>query len=775
MILVTIFEYELLFGNEKKIYLSIGSCELILLKRYSTNEESEEMQYINIIIEWIESNKEWLFSGVGVSIALACGGYIGRLLRREKNKVLQVKAEEQIVQVKTEEKTMVNKESWFASRFWKMQELLNDAKDFQEKEYTVEYISSLIGLGNAGELKKYLESDIEPNDEFKEKFVNVFGVNRDWMLYGQGECPFRSNIEIFDNNPMDILREEKLKEVKSFIIVIGIYERQRHALIVRKKNAYCYELYPKMYILNSEVGGTGRHRLCEFYRFIREAYKIQKLHYCVYNATEQQFKDLYSGRIAPKKAEQFSVEKWFIEKFLNLSTVSVEQNAEFWDEDLVKVQKIVKANLPLRDEIDQQRDLSLIKRNLEIGTQAPEAKEEMMENKGKVFVSYAWSPKENKEWVELLVKRLEKDGIQVVIDSKDLKLGHDKYAFMERIVNDKTIKKVLIVCNKMYKEKADERSGGVGDESAIITPQVCGNVNQEKFIPVVNEHDEEGKPYLPNYLASRMYVDLTEFERGYRQLLDNIMEGENGERVEETIEVENLTAAKFDIEDFDDSTTFFDFRFANAFPGVRGVKEFTNPKECVDRLEILLRTPLKKEGLTSPIWWFRGASNSHIHKFFRISESKFLMNYEEIEVKKIVAYGASEYYKKFVYVEAKPEKSVGIYENVTEEYIEEWRQSYDEYHEEYALYNGRAVTRAEYDDNAAVLDGKVVDLQNSAELRIRYLTPYNFIICAQFNPINNLENDSMIKQLLNGILEGTVTVEAVINFVNKLARHRKDV
>ena len=63
----------------------------------------------------------------------------------------------------------------------------------------------------------------------------------------------------------------------------------------------------------------------------------------------------------------------------------------------------------------------------------------------KVFISYSWTPENNKRWVEQLVKRLESDGVQVVIDYNDLKLGYDKYAFMERIVNDQTIKKVLII------------------------------------------------------------------------------------------------------------------------------------------------------------------------------------------------------------------------------------------------------------------------------------------------------------------------------------------
>ncbi len=150
---------------------------------------------------------------------------------------------------------------------------------------------------------------------------------------------------------------------------------------------------------------------------------------------------------------------------------------------------------------------------------------------GKVFVSYSWTPESNKRWVEKLVHRLEADGVQVIVDFNDLRPGYDKYAFMERTVYDDSIKTVLIICNKTYKEKADGRVGGVGEESAIITPQVYGRMQQEKFIPVVNEYDENGRPFLPNYLASKMYVDLKDFEGGYEKLLNCIKEVNEKESV----------------------------------------------------------------------------------------------------------------------------------------------------------------------------------------------------------------------------------------------------
>lgn len=113
------------------------------------------------------------------------------------------------------------------------------------------------------------------------------------------------------------------------------------------------------------------------------------------------------------------------------------------------------------------------------------------------------------------------DGVDVKLDVWDLKEGQDKYAFMEQCVTNLNIDKVLIMSDKAYMEKADRRSGGVGDETAIISSQVYGNADQNKFIPIVMERDEKGKAYLPAYLESRIYRDLSgdNYEEEYEALL----------------------------------------------------------------------------------------------------------------------------------------------------------------------------------------------------------------------------------------------------------------
>ncbi len=140
----------------------------------------------------------------------------------------------------------------------------------------------------------------------------------------------------------------------------------------------------------------------------------------------------------------------------------------------------------------------------------------------KVFISYSWTSEER---VIELAQRLKNDGIDVVLDKWKLKEGQDKYAFMEQCVTDESINKVLMVCDKAYAEKANERKGGVGDETMIISTEVYGKAKQEKFIPIIFERDENGNEYSPAYLKSRIYIDLTDseqYEKNYESLLRNL-------------------------------------------------------------------------------------------------------------------------------------------------------------------------------------------------------------------------------------------------------------
>lgn len=144
----------------------------------------------------------------------------------------------------------------------------------------------------------------------------------------------------------------------------------------------------------------------------------------------------------------------------------------------------------------------------------------------KVFLSYAWTDDDFRNRIIELATRLRGDGINALLDVWDLPDGGDKYAYMEKAVTDADIKKVLIICNKTYKEKADKRNGGVGQETTIIAPALFDDKSVEpKFLPILFEPCEDSSEIVPASLASKIYIDLSDqlnFENSYERLIRTI-------------------------------------------------------------------------------------------------------------------------------------------------------------------------------------------------------------------------------------------------------------
>ncbi|BEP57126.1 MULTISPECIES: toll/interleukin-1 receptor domain-containing protein [unclassified Variovorax] len=130
-------------------------------------------------------------------------------------------------------------------------------------------------------------------------------------------------------------------------------------------------------------------------------------------------------------------------------------------------------------------------------------------NHPKVFISYSWSNADHERWVLEIAESLVQAGVKVLFDKWDLREGQDTNHFMEKMVNDATVSKVVILADRLYVEKANDRSGGVGTETQIISAEIYAKQDQTRFVLVVCERDENGKPFLPTYYKSRIYIDLS--------------------------------------------------------------------------------------------------------------------------------------------------------------------------------------------------------------------------------------------------------------------------
>ncbi|MBD2249081.1 hypothetical protein [Nostoc sp. FACHB-888] len=224
----------------------------------------------------------------------------------------------------------------------------------------------------------------------------------------------------------------------------------------------------------------------------------------------------------------------------------------------------------------------------------------------------------------------------------------------------------------------------------------------------------------------------------------------------------------------EDSINFVADRFAKAFPGSRGLEVFESSTEAVKRLAILLEEPLVFQHL-SPFWWVRGLENCQISNFKILNDGIVILNnFQELKINKIAVFRSVANDHCFVYVETEPMEPIGLY-SYSVERIQNGQKKLEYFSEEFGIYEGKHfITRAEYDDRACIINKEIIDLENSkTELRFRYLTPYNLVICGNYSSIIHPLFDSTREKTLDQILNGSSNIELLVKQVTALPRVKR--
>ena len=145
----------------------------------------------------------------------------------------------------------------------------------------------------------------------------------------------------------------------------------------------------------------------------------------------------------------------------------------------------------------------------------------MVNKNPRVFISYSWDSDEHREWVRMLADKLLENGVNAFVDQYDLSLADRLPQFMEQQITDSDF--ILIVCTKTYRDKANNRTSGVGYEGHIISAELLSGKNERKFIPVIKEG--RAPEILPTFLAGKYGIDLSNaeyFEENFNDLLTTI-------------------------------------------------------------------------------------------------------------------------------------------------------------------------------------------------------------------------------------------------------------
>ncbi|MES2588782.1 MAG: toll/interleukin-1 receptor domain-containing protein [Bacteroidota bacterium] len=144
-------------------------------------------------------------------------------------------------------------------------------------------------------------------------------------------------------------------------------------------------------------------------------------------------------------------------------------------------------------------------------------------NEPVVFISYSHDSDEHKNWVLQLATRLRKNGVDVILDRWNIKLGSDLASFMERGLSKS--QRIVSVCSDAYVRKANEGKGGAGYEKQIMTSEFINDQNTNWVIPLIKNNPNERK--TPTFLGGRMCISFEEphlYESKYEELLRDILD-----------------------------------------------------------------------------------------------------------------------------------------------------------------------------------------------------------------------------------------------------------
>jgi hypothetical protein len=140
-----------------------------------------------------------------------------------------------------------------------------------------------------------------------------------------------------------------------------------------------------------------------------------------------------------------------------------------------------------------------------------------------VFISYSHDSEDHKNWVLQLATRLRSNGVNIILDRWNLKLGSDLASFMERGLSKS--QRIISICSDTYVSKANNGKGGAGYEKQIITAEFINDQNNNWVIPLIKNNTNNKK--TPTFLGGRLYISFEDpslYESKYEELLRDLLD-----------------------------------------------------------------------------------------------------------------------------------------------------------------------------------------------------------------------------------------------------------
>ena len=333
--------------------------------------------------------------------------------------------------------------------------------------------------------------------------------------------------------------------------------------------------------------------------------------------------------------------------------------------------------------------------------------------------------------------------------------------------NDKTITKVLLICDNTYKMKADARISGVGKEVGIIQGELLDNPMQTRIIPV--SWDEDFESSLPNFCKDRyglLFPRGKDAEPKYQELLATILSGIPSPK--NTINV-NLISYKSQTSVFrtdrEQVVDFFHNRFCRAFPDWDICPMHSEKKDIRTRLHTLFKRPVESDS----IWWLsaEGTGEFTFFDFDPFSNKEYFADegagwFSCFNLTKVVpiCFGTADWTAN-IYVESAP----------TVLPSQPFSRTGSGYTIRFFHKSGRELSGSERNCGCFYEDGICHEFSSSDVIEVTTRAqPFNCLICPKFGPVIQGRRDFEIVDILNAILERKQTVDDLRDYLLRIPK-----
>lgn len=301
------------------------------------------------MIEFINSNKEWLFSGVGVFFLGIIGSIIfkiqkGTLIGPNSEAVLPPESNNQIDQNEAieSEETEVEK---ISKRFHTILELMNEDRSYSQ--FTIPQLAQIMKLHKVSELENVFIGQDEPTFQFINDFCETFGVNKNWLTEGK-EHPFSNNDQT-KSNPLCYFENIESINPKGIYFIRANTDTAQTFILLKISN-WKYKILHRTWHISGHVGAGGRSQLLSFYMLINKLRGEKDFYMRCGGLTleENDFNALNLGNKFPGKFIDTgrSEDPWWDDLTDINHRYPIAENYEFWHgKSFIKAQEIIKWQL----------------------------------------------------------------------------------------------------------------------------------------------------------------------------------------------------------------------------------------------------------------------------------------------------------------------------------------------------------------------------------------------------------------------------------------------